>query len=64
MNYAQKLSAMQSAIRCARDLIEALDCDNGTIANGFTSRKLRDMYYQLNDMSVTLTEMREELEEN
>ena len=64
MTYAQKLAAMQKAIRCARDLVELLDCEDGTINSGFTSRKLRDMYYELNHMSVTLTEMREELEEN
>lgn len=65
MNEAAKLRAISCALYSTKDIIETLDRPRYTYGyDDFATPELRDMFYQLNDMCITLSCMRDALEEN
>lgn len=61
MNEKQKLRAVNEAVWAAKEIIRALDTAPCGIVryNDFQTPELRDMFYELNDMNIKLTEMME-----
>lgn len=57
-----KLRAIYSALWHTKELIEQLDA-HGNCAQGFDMPDLREMFYDLNDMCIRLTELRKAIEE-